>query len=67
MQHSEAVGGQNNLLPPPCYLLPGLKRFFDRAAYGQMKAQIVDEDEARELEQIRKSVPLEKKESGDGE
>lgn len=35
--------------------------------YDQMKAQIVDEDEARELEQIRKAVPVEEKESGDGE
>ena len=35
--------------------------------YDQMKAQIVDEEEARELEQIRKAVPVEKKESGDGE
>jgi len=35
--------------------------------YDQMKAQIVDEDEARELEQIRKAVQVEKEESGDGE
>ena len=35
--------------------------------YDQMKAQIVDEDEARELEQIRKAIPVEEKKSGDGE
>ena len=35
--------------------------------YDQMKAQIVDEEEARELEQIRKAISVEKKESGDGE
>ena len=35
--------------------------------YDQMKAQIVDEDEAGELEQIRQAVPVEEKESGDGE